>query len=619
MSLISAFISHQIWLQRNATSEVNEMRPLIEQMRQEVKQAVLAFGDESRTKAKLTKMLKDLTETLYALGNDWDEKLVADLQELAKYEAKWTAETMEDSTGVNFTTPTPEQVWSAVKFNPLALDGKPVDFAKLMAGWEETEVARLVQGVKSGFVQGQTTRQIVRSVVGPGGLGDVSERHAATVVRTALNHVSTQARLMTLEKNSDIVEKYEWVSTLDSRTSTICRARDGQKYEFGKGPLPPAHPNCLLGDTVVSTCSRVSNVFKRTYKGVVVYLTTKAGRTLSVTPNHPILTTIGWVPAGELNLGSQLVCSDDRAVSVHHKENNVVAEFADLFGAVHVAVNPAAVSTSPTTTEDFHGDGTNGEVEIIPVNGLAWDEVKTGLDKQVSHQMLPVAGRIDDSFVGLSSSDKLGMVGLSPSNSFVRGSGEREALLRGSFSHSDKHSVTSTADSDAVFTKDPYNWATRNADNLSDFDWSEAVGVEFDDVVSLVFGEADFCGHVYNLENEQNWYLANGIIAHNCRSTISPVVSSEFDFLDAGAKRAARGADGGMQVSADMSYYDFLKQQPAWFQNEALGPVRGAIFRNAGMTPEEFRVASVDGFGRPLTLKEMAETDKRVRDYLKGE
>ena len=54
MSLISAFISHQIWLQRNATSEVNELRPFIEQMRKEVKKQVLAFGDESRTKAKLS-------------------------------------------------------------------------------------------------------------------------------------------------------------------------------------------------------------------------------------------------------------------------------------------------------------------------------------------------------------------------------------------------------------------------------------------------------------------------------------------------------------------------------------------------------------------------------------
>jgi SPP1 gp7 family putative phage head morphogenesis protein len=347
MSIISAFLSHQIWLQRNATSEVNELAPFIEQMRKEVRQRVLAFGDESRTRAKLTKMLKDLTEVLYALGSDWDEKLVADLQELAKYESKWTADTMADATGVNFTTPTPEQVWSAITFQPLALEGKPVEFLSLVTGWKEAEVARLVQGVKSGFVQGLTTRQIVKQVVGPGGLGDVSERHAATVIRTALNHVSTEARVMTLQKNSDIVEKYEWVSTLDSRTSAICRARDGQKYPLGGGPLPPAHANC--------------------------------------------------------------------------------------------------------------------------------------------------------------------------------------------------------------------------------------------------------------------------------RSCVAPVVSEEFDFLDKGAKRAARGAEGGTQVSADMSYYDFLKQQPAWFQDKALGPVRGAIFRNSGMTPEEFRVASVDGFGRPLTLREMAEVDKRVADYLKGE
>ncbi|EEN5283700.1 hypothetical protein YC81_22355 [Salmonella enterica subsp. enterica serovar Enteritidis] len=135
----------------------------------------------------------------------------------------------------------------------------------------------------------------------------------------------------------------------------------------------------------------------------------------------------------------------------------------------------------------------------------------------------------------------------------------------------------------------------------------------------MVFSEADFCGHVYNLENEQNWYLANGIIAHNCRSTTAPVISPEFDFLDKGAKRAARGVDGGTQVSADTTYYEFLKQQPAWFQDEALGPVRGKIFRNSGITAEEFRVISVDGFGRPLTLKEMAELDKRVADYLKEE
>jgi SPP1 gp7 family putative phage head morphogenesis protein len=347
MSLIESFISHQVWLQRNASHEVNELAPFIQQMRDEVKSQVLQFGDDRRTRQNLEKMLRDLDNILSGITDDWESKLTEDLRDLAGYEADWTGKTLTANVAAEFVTPSPEQVWSAIKFQPLGLDSKPVDFQQLISGWSTVEVNRLVMGVKSGFVQGKTTRQIVKEVAGAGGLADVSQRNAATVVRTALNHVSTQAREIVYQKNSDIVEKYEWVSTLDSRTSTICRSRDGQKYDIGKGPLPPAHPNC--------------------------------------------------------------------------------------------------------------------------------------------------------------------------------------------------------------------------------------------------------------------------------RSATAPVISAEFDFLDVGAKRAARGADGGMQVDASTTYYDFLKQQPAWFQDEALGPIRGKIFRNSGMSPEEFRIASVDGFGRPLTLKEMAEADKRVAEYMKGE
>lgn len=619
MSLLESIISHQILLQRNASSEVKDLAPFIKQMRDEVKRQVLLFGDDSRTTARLSIMLRELEQALNGITSGWYEKLLADARELSDYEVNWNVKTLSTNVNANFVTPAAEQVWAAATFAPLELSEKPVDFVSLMNGWRQTEVNRLVMGVKSGFVQGMTTRQIVKNVVGPGGLADISERNAATVIRTALAHVSNEARQQVYAQNVDIITKYEWVSTLDSRTSAVCRSRDSMQYEIGKGPLPPAHPNCLLGDTVVSTCSRVSNVFKRSYKGVVVYITTKSGRTLSITPNHQVMTDRGWVAAGELNLGSKLVCGDSQAISLHHKEDNVVAQFADVFSAANVAVDPSAVSTSPTTTKDFHGDGTDSEVEIVLVDSLSWDKVKSGLNKQIVDKELPVAARVDDPLPGFGPAKQFGMVGLSPSGGFMRCGGESEALLGGSFSHSDKHSVAASANSNAVLSENAYDWATRNADDLSDFNWSDAVGVELDDVVDLVFSEADFCGHVYNLENEQNWYLANGVIAHNCRSTTAPVISSEFDFLDKGAKRAARGADGGQQVSADTTYYEFLKQQPAWFQDEALGPVRGKIFRNSGITPEEFRVISVDGFGRPLTLKEMAELDKRVADYMKEE
>ncbi len=346
MSLLTSLISHQIWLQRTASGEVKDLTPFIQEMRDEIKRQVLLFGDDGRSTARLNKLLRDLEEALTGLTGDWQTKLTEDLKELAAYEAEWNVKTLTANVNAEFVTPTAEQVWAAAEFQPLSLSDKPVDFTKLMDGWGETEVARLVTGVKMGFVQGQTTRQIVKNVVGAGGLADISERNAATVIRTALSHVSNEARNETYRQNDDIIEKYEWVSTLDSRTST-CRARDGMTWEIGKGPMPPAHPNC--------------------------------------------------------------------------------------------------------------------------------------------------------------------------------------------------------------------------------------------------------------------------------RSTTAPVISSEFDFLDKGAKRAAKGADGGTQVSADTTYYEFLKQQPAWFQDQALGPVRGKIFRNSGISPEEFRVISVDGFGNPLTLKQMAELDKRVADYLKGE
>lgn len=347
MSLLTSLISHQIWLQRAASGEVKDLAPFIQEMRDEIKRQVLLFGDDGRSAARLNKLLRDLEEALTGLTGDRQTKLTEDLKELAAYEAEWNVKTLTANVNAEFVTPTAEQVWAAAEFQPLSLSDKPVDFTKLMDGWGETEVSRLVTGVKMGFVQGQTTRQIVKNVVGAGGLADISERNAATVIRTALSHVSNEARNETYRQNDDIIEKYEIVATLDSRTSTICRSLDGQEYEIGKGPMPPFHPNC--------------------------------------------------------------------------------------------------------------------------------------------------------------------------------------------------------------------------------------------------------------------------------RTTTAPVISSEFDFLDKGAKRAAKGAEGGTQVSADTTYYEFLKQQPAWFQDQALGPVRGKIFRNSGISPEEFRVISVDGFGNPLTLKQMAELDKRVADYLKGE
>lgn len=137
-------------------------------------------------------------------------------------------------------------------------------------------------------------------------------------------------------------------------------------------------------------------------------------------------------------------------------------------------------------------------------------------------------------------------------------------------------------------------------------------------VITLDSRTSDICaawpeGKVYKFTDD---YQPKPGFHRWCRTTTEPALSPEFDIFDEGATRASKGADGGQQVSAKLSYYTWMETQPAWFQDERLGKTKGLIFRNSGLTPEEFRKISVDDLGRGLTIEEMAAADKRVAEYL---
>ena len=128
------------------------------------------------------------------------------------------------------------------------INGTPLDswFDKL----GQDTVARIEQQIGIGIATGETNEQVIRRIRGTraGGYMDGvlggTRRQAQTVVRTTMNHVSTQTRQRTYAANPDLVKGVQWVSTLDTRTSDVCKARDGKVYPLDKGPRPPAHPNC---------------------------------------------------------------------------------------------------------------------------------------------------------------------------------------------------------------------------------------------------------------------------------------------------------------------------------------------------------------------------------------
>jgi SPP1 gp7 family putative phage head morphogenesis protein len=49
-------------------------------------------------------------------------------------------------------------------------------------------------------------------------------------------------------EDSGVVEKYEFLAAIDSRTSKLCRNQDGKVYKLKSAVVgknyPPLHPNC---------------------------------------------------------------------------------------------------------------------------------------------------------------------------------------------------------------------------------------------------------------------------------------------------------------------------------------------------------------------------------------
>lgn len=128
-----------------------------------------------------------------------------------------------------------------------------------------------------------------------------------------------------------------------------------------------AHDNCVPAGTLVDGPAAEVG-YRRWYEGEMLVVSTAAGHELSITPNHPVLTDGGWVPAHLLCPGDHVLSSfqaQGSPLDVPHEEH-VPARIEDVWGALSVL----GFVGVPVASEDFHGDGTDGEVDVVRADGL---------------------------------------------------------------------------------------------------------------------------------------------------------------------------------------------------------------------------------------------------------
>lgn len=125
----------------------------------------------------------------------------------------------------------------------------------LGAWWdkERRDMSAAVRGaIQVGMAKGDDVLTIARRIVPASGSREPAVQRqalarAATIVRTAHTAIVSDAALTAYEDmGAEVTGAYEWLSTRDDRTSTICLALDGQQFTYDdpKRRVPPAHLNC---------------------------------------------------------------------------------------------------------------------------------------------------------------------------------------------------------------------------------------------------------------------------------------------------------------------------------------------------------------------------------------
>lgn len=113
-----------------------------------------------------------------------------------------------------------------------------------MAGIEAGRTASIRDAIRSGVVDGRTTADIVRTIMGTraeqyaDGILQKPRREIEAVVRSAVSHTAEAASEKMFEANADIIDHLEWLSTLDTHTTDKCIIRDRKPYTLiGHEPI----------------------------------------------------------------------------------------------------------------------------------------------------------------------------------------------------------------------------------------------------------------------------------------------------------------------------------------------------------------------------------------------
>ncbi len=416
-----------------------------------------------------------------------------------------------------------------------------------ISGIEDTTFNQIKNILIQGEMNAWTPEVIAQKIENAMDIGD--RVRAWTIART---ETVRAANFGNFEAGKQLqVGHKEWLAVMDGRTRDQHQPPlDGQVVEYndyfitedGHKALYPGDfgiaaldINCLPGNVSVFNTKKILNTTKRWYDGKLVTISTASGINLTCTLNHPVLTLRGWVACDLLKKGDKVISANIRRDIIEPANpQNIPAIIEKVYSFAEVDRLSQRV---PGNTEQFHGDGKDGYVDIINMESELMDRVQSASDKGRAKVPLTNSSSTLSSFEASASLGNIFDGSLTPSDSIV-GSGNIDESFFGSHPlHSDKHSIRPIPDFNSRLNESGSDCGSSDIILFGKSLFGDTADIIVDEIISV--DVSSFSGHVYNLHTVNNAYIATnaivqenvnqvkGIITHNCRCTMLPVVGGK--------------------------------------------------------------------------------------------
>lgn len=416
-------------------------------------------------------------------------------------------------------------------------------------------IIELRKGAKLGETEEQMRDRLLKRINRPDFYKYQAQRIARTETTVAMNEAHEIAMIGSGAKLDKV-----WISRRDGRERDSHHAAHKQQIAQDKlflvGVSNMSRPgdrshgapaeeivNCYLPGNFIE--SNIIGGQKSFYSGKALKIVTRRGESLTVTPNHGILTDNGFVIAKNLNIGDNLVCNrfnNNRFfVAIHNHIKKKIFTVENVFSSLNKLW---FFEKRLIGALDFDGDGQsmNRYIDIVYPKINLVDSTKPGSVNFINYFKFKIASLISFFVSRFGSFNFFGSANKATPASFMSFLHLSFPLLFRHFRPLHCFTFGLASKLNVIRFKEGRDSRTADAVFLSELIDTNSGNISIDDIIGIT--EFDFSGHVYDFTSYNGVNIVNNIYTSNCRCRL------EY--------KPKRSTDGRMQFNDEQEIQDAL-------------------------------------------------------------